>query len=260
MTAAIPVTAEKVASGRLASTAVGNSGSVQQAKKTLTGTSGTKHPKPKSGPDSIPAKKGSRVSTPKTSSNSGSGHGRGAGPLRRTSPSKSGRAMQPHVRILVAEWVLAVLLIGVTVPSERGGKGYADMMGTMMLRLTGLTGIFFALSLIGTVQRAARFAIWFGFLIDLGIIYHATTSGSSKALASIFTGKSVLSTSGGATLAADFHDTSTPPQPTPYGGGVGASSSGTGGASANSGGASFSPGSPIPPGVNVQGNNPVPGA
>lgn len=155
--------------------------------------------------------------------------------------------------------MLAAVLIAVTVPAEKSGKSYADMMASLIMRLTGLTGIFFALSLVGTVERAAKFTIWFGFIIDLGIIYHATTSGSTKALASIFTGKSILP--GGQVLSADF-STPSPSAPAPYTGGSGGSAStgGSGGApSAGGTGAAFSPGSPIPSGVNVQGNNPVPG-
>jgi hypothetical protein len=182
--------------------------------------------------------------------------------------------MQPSVRILVVEWVLAAILITVTVPSEKGGKGYSEMMSTMMLRLSGLTGIFFALALIGTSQRAAKFSIYFGFIIDLGILYHAATSGSGTALSGIFTGKSILSSgegSGGVVLAADFQDKSEPPQPSPFGGApvvgtIGASGGSgsfgsaplggsSGGMSNGSGGAQLSPNYPGGPGSTI----PTPG-
>lgn len=238
MTAAIPVAAERVAAGRVAG-AASNAGAVKQAKKSLTGSDSASR---KRAQDRVPARDDSRVSTARTSSVPG-GHGGGAR-TRRRGPTSS-RPLQPHVRVLVAEWLLAVILIAITVPSEKGSKGYPVMMGTIMLRLSALTGIFFALSLIGTAQRAARFAIWFGFLIDLGIIYHATTSGSTKALTAVFTGDSILSANSGTTLAADFQDATPPPQPTPFGGNA-AMPEGTPnpGGTGGSGGAELSPNYP----------------
>lgn len=253
MTAAIPA-AERVVAGRLAGPNA-NSGAVTQAKKTLTGKQESA-PRKKTGPASVPDR-GSRTSTATpTSSGTFGGYGRGARTPRRSSPRTSGRPMQPHVRVLVAEWMLAVILIVVTVPSEKGGKGYANMMTTLMLRLSGLTGIFFALSLIGTAQRAARFSIWFGFIIDLGILYHAASNRSGGTLAAIFTGKPILSESGGVTLAADFVDKSAPPQPTPFASSPSAPSSGTGASTSSGGtGANLSPNYPGAPGSTI----PTPG-
>lgn len=254
MTAAIPVAAERVAAGRVAG-AAGNAGAVSQAKKTLTGKNGSSANRQRE--SAPPERDNSRASTSGTSSPS-SGHGRGARP-RRSGP-RSARPMQPHVRVLVVEWLLAVILITVTVPSEKGGKGYPDMMATMMLRLSAATGIFFALSLIGTAQRAAKFAMWFGFIVDLGIIYHASTQRSGKALSALFTGQSILSDSGGATLAADFTDKSAPPQPTPFGGPAptgpaGGSVNTSPGTSSGGGGAQLSPNYPGGPGSTI----PTPG-
>ena len=230
MTAAIPAVAERAAAGRLATGAT----SVQQAKQTLTGKKDSAPSK--TGPGNVPDRKDSRISPERTSS-ANRDYGRGARPRRSPGPRTTARSMQPHVRVLVAEWLLAAILIAVTVPSEKGSKGYGQMMSTIMMRLTALTGLFFALTLIGTVQRAAKFAIWFGFIVDLGILYHATTSGSTKAIANVFKGQSIMTSSNGVTLASDFTSKDDPPQPTPYsppGSGSG-SNSGSGNSGSNSG-------------------------
>lgn len=59
-------------------------------------------------------------------------------------------------------------------------------MTTLTLRLTGLSGIFFFLSLASSMQSMSKFAVWFGFIIDLGIIYHASAKGSLQTLSQIF--------------------------------------------------------------------------
>lgn len=248
MTAAIPAVAERAAAGRLATGAT----SVQQAKQTLTGKKDSA-PR-KTGPGNVPDRKDSRISPERTSS-ANRDYGRGARPRRSPGPRTTARSMQPHVRVLVAEWLLAAILITVTVPAEKGGKGYPQMMTTIMMRLTALTGLFFALTLIGTVQRAAKFAIWFGFIVDLGILYHATTSGSTKAIANIFNGKSFL-TSGGVTLASDFTSKDTPPQPTPYSAPNSNSNSGSG----NNGGDTQSPGAYLNPNYPGGAGTTIPGA
>jgi hypothetical protein len=137
------------------------------------------------------------------------------------------------------------------------------MMSTIMIRLTALTALFFSLTLIGTVQRAAKFAIWFGFIVDLGILYHATTSGSTKAIANIFSGKPILSSgTGGVTLAADFTSKDTPPQPTPYSApnssNSGSGSGGDNGSGAQSPGAYLNPNYPGGAGTTIPGGQ-IPG-
>lgn len=128
--------------------------------------------------------------------------GRG-GRARRASPSASG-AIQ-HSGALIVEWILAVVLILITVPLEKQQQGYTVTISTMMLRLTGLTGIFFFLALLGTSPTTHRFAVWFGLIIDLGIIYHAATSGSGQLISNIFNHTSTLNSSTGSVkLAADY--------------------------------------------------------
>lgn len=76
-------------------------------------------------------------------------------------------------------------------------------MTTIMIRLSGLTGAFFALSLASEIPPARRFTMWFGLLIDLGIIYHASNTGAIKKIANVFGGKSIEPSSG-TTLASDY--------------------------------------------------------
>lgn len=215
---------------------------VSEAKKKLSGNSASRKAPV---PEKIPVRS-SRISTAAAQVHPALGdrYGRGASP-RRSGPGST-RAMQPHARVLVAEWVLGVVLIVATVPAEKGPKGYPEMVSTIMLRLSALTGIFFALSLIGTAERVARFAMWFGLIVDLGIIFHATTTGSTKSITNVFSGKPLMN--GGVTLAGDFTSKDDPPQPTPFGspGGSSGTSPANPGTSSGSGSgpASLSPNYP----------------
>jgi hypothetical protein len=213
MTAALVGGAEKSAATKAASGGAGKakvaqreSGSVRDARTKLTGSPAPargrlapeKSPKVPEKPES---KKDSRAGSERKRKTRGDGAAGGRSRTRRSPGS------QPKIGVLIAEWLLALVLISVTVPMSGSSKGYQQTITSIMLRLTGLTGIFFALALIGTSQKAARFTIWFGLLIDLGIIYHASTSGALKATTAIFQGQSISGSTGGAQLAADFKST-----------------------------------------------------
>src|SRR5215471_7924525 len=63
-----------------------------------------------------------------------------SGTGRRTKAPRAS-AGTPKIGVLVAEWLLAVVLIVVTVPISGSTKGYQATITSIMMRLTGLTGI-----------------------------------------------------------------------------------------------------------------------
>jgi len=186
---------------------------VGNARKKLTGNSsaarGRLAPTPAKRPESAPKRpEPKRDISHASNERRHGGHGR-SGTGRRTKAPRSS-AGTPKIGVLIAEWLLAVVLIVVTVPMSGSTKGYQATITSIMMRLTGLTGIFFALALIGTSQKAARFPVWFGLIIDLGIIYHASASGGLKGTVALFSGQSITGGTGqgGVQLAADFTDNS----------------------------------------------------
>lgn len=118
----------------------------------------------------------------------------------------------PRVGALMAEWLFGVVVISVTVPLQGAQNGYGKTITDIMFRLTGLTGFFFVLALMGNSQRAARFVVWFGLLVDLGILFTATTSGTFNAMTAVFKGQPITNSGGGGVVpAADVTSNQEPP-------------------------------------------------
>jgi hypothetical protein len=87
-------------------------------------------------------------------------------------------------RVLVAEFVLCIVLIGLTPVLMRkpaNGKLYVP---NDFVRLSAVSLLFFVLSLASASPRSSRVAAAFGGLVTLGTLYNA--SGSIKAIGSIF--------------------------------------------------------------------------
>lgn len=118
----------------------------------------------------------------------------------------------PKVGALMAEWLFGVVVISVTVPLQGAQNGYGKAITDVMFRLTGLTGFFFVLALLGNSARASRFVVWFGLLVDLGILFTATTSGTFNAMTAVFKGEPITNSSGGGVIpAADVTSNQEPP-------------------------------------------------
>jgi hypothetical protein len=79
----------------------------------------------------------------------------------------------PHTGALFAEYFAAALIISLALFNETQTKGYSATISKVMIRLTALTAVFFVLFLLQGSKRGAQAAIWFGLLIDLGVIFTA---------------------------------------------------------------------------------------
>ena len=108
---------------------------------------------------------------------------------------------------LIAEWLIGVVGICIAVPLSGTANGYGKTMTMIMYRLTGLTGIFFVLALAANSSKLGKAAVYFGAIIDLGILYTATSSGQLAKVAKVFNGQPV---SGGVEPAADVTSASEP--------------------------------------------------
>lgn len=79
----------------------------------------------------------------------------------------------PLTGYLLGEFVLGVVVI-IWQQFSRDNS-YEDKMSEMLWRLTALTGVFFILALMASSAKASKVAAAFGLLIDLGILYNATS-------------------------------------------------------------------------------------
>lgn len=136
-----------------------------------------------------------------------------------------------NVGKLVGEWLLGVLLISVTVPLQAGSNGYQKVMTSVMYRLTALTAVFFVLAIMSS-GKAGKAAVYFGLIVDLGILFNAVRNGTVGNLGKVFAGTALTGTSGGTTPAADITNDSSAVAVAP-GWGSGIPTSGGGGASNN---------------------------
>lgn len=84
---------------------------------------------------------------------------------------KTSRAVQsqPRTRMLTAEYFLAIVLA--IVGLFYGDATYEVKMKQFIVRLTGISALFFILALAGASERAAKPVIYFGALVDIGMIF-----------------------------------------------------------------------------------------
>lgn len=114
------------------------------------------------------------------------------GPSTRVFDRKvQGLAGKANGGIILAEYVTGVFLIGTSIFTKGPDKGYLDTMSQILIRLTALSAIFFVLFLVSGSGKAGKAAAWFGFLIDLGILFHAVSEQEIGNLASIFKGDAI---------------------------------------------------------------------
>jgi hypothetical protein len=113
----------------------------------------------------------------------------------------------------MAEFLFAVVVIGISIFTESRERGYNTVMAEVMMRLSGVTALFFILFLFSGSKRGSEFAMWFGLLIDLAIAFRALQKNTFTKLASGISGQGIPGDPG-VTLAADitekpteFHET-----------------------------------------------------
>jgi hypothetical protein len=76
--------------------------------------------------------------------------------------------MRPKTRMLAAEFIAAIVIA--TILLFVGDKSYHEKMSRFFVQLTGITGIFFFLALLGNSEKAGKWVVPFGLLIDLSMI------------------------------------------------------------------------------------------
>lgn len=122
-----------------------------------------------------------------------------------------------HVGTLAAEYVGGVIIICIAVPLKAGSDGYQKTMVSTIYRVSALTLLFFVLALMANNPKSGKVASLFGALVDLGIVFVATTDHTFQTLGNALSGKPVDDSS------ADTHSAEPPsgaPQPAQYISGV----------------------------------------
>jgi hypothetical protein len=136
---------------------------------------------------------------------SSSTRARGRGSTRGRGPG-IGKLSGPATGALFAEYFAGVVVISFDLFIETPSKGYVPTISKVMMRLTALTAVFFVLFLMQGSARGAQFAIWFGLLVDLGVIFTAARSQTFSTMADIIGNKG---TPAGAQLTSDVSGSST---------------------------------------------------
>jgi len=90
---------------------------------------------------------------------------------------------------LFAEYFAGIFVIFIGVFTKAPTEGYLAVMPKIMIRLTALTAVFFVLFLMQGSKRGAQAAVWFGLLVDLGIVFTAAKSQTFSTTADIISGK-----------------------------------------------------------------------
>lgn len=110
---------------------------------------------------------------------------------------------------LLAEYIGGVVIICLGTLTRGPSQGYTNVMSELMLRLTALTTVFFILFLLAG-SKAGKSAVWFGLLVDLGILFTAATENVLSDTASLISNTSV---GGGSTLLASGGNLDQPEPP-----------------------------------------------
>lgn len=79
---------------------------------------------------------------------------------------------RPRIRMLAAEYLFGILMAILLL--FFGPGSYHVKMGKFFLQITGLSALFFVLSLTAASERASRTAIMFGALIDIVLLLNLT--------------------------------------------------------------------------------------
>ncbi len=88
---------------------------------------------------------------------------------------------------LLAEFAAGVIIIVLGSLTRGPSQGYLNVMSELMLRLTALTTVFFTLFLLSGT-KGGKAAVWFGLLVDLGILFTAATENVLTQAASVVAG------------------------------------------------------------------------
>jgi hypothetical protein len=163
---------------------------VQQARTTLTGNT------TESMTQRARQSRATRISAGRSSVYSYSDDA-GSSETRVKFPSLSSHdAAGPKITSLMAEWLIACLLIVWSIFD--GTKSYLDAMHDALWRLMGVSLLFFVMSLMMRGKSTGKVAVAFGAIIDLGLVLNLGKRGTFSSLANLFSGTGT----GGITLDA----------------------------------------------------------
>jgi len=90
--------------------------------------------------------------------------------------------MRPRTRMLAAEYMGAIIMAIIMLFLHNDDKTYHQRMSRFFIQITGITGIFFVLSLASTSEKVARYAIPFGLLIDTSMLIYLFKQGGAKVI------------------------------------------------------------------------------
>ncbi|HEX8763295.1 MAG TPA: hypothetical protein VF733_06100 [Candidatus Saccharimonadales bacterium] len=82
--------------------------------------------------------------------------------------------------ILLAEFLIAIVVIGIGTTGNIARNGYQKSISSTMLRFSAVTGIWFVLFLLSSSKRGSNVAVLFGALVDAGIIFDAVRNSSQQ--------------------------------------------------------------------------------
>lgn len=94
-----------------------------------------------------------------------------------------------HTSAIFAEYIVAVVIITMGLFVRGGAQGYTQTMSNVLMRLTALTSVFFVLFLLSSSKKGGQVAVWFGLLVDLGVILTAARTQTFSTVSDIVAGK-----------------------------------------------------------------------
>jgi hypothetical protein len=96
-----------------------------------------------------------------------------------------------HSGILFAEYIGGAVVISLELFTQGANRGYTASMSRVMIRLTALTAVFFVLFLMQGSRRGGQAAVWFGLIVDMGIVFTAGRGQTLSTTADIVSGKGI---------------------------------------------------------------------
>jgi hypothetical protein len=93
----------------------------------------------------------------------------------------------PHTGALIAEYILGVFFIFWAVFTSK--DTYTNSMSNALWRMSALTMLFFFLALVDHGGKSGKIAVAFGGMIDLAIIFTATSQNVISSMAKVVTGE-----------------------------------------------------------------------
>lgn len=90
--------------------------------------------------------------------------------------------MRPKTRMLAAEYMAAVVMAVIMLFLHNDEKSYHQRMSRFFIQMTGITGIFFVLSLAASSEKASRYVIPFGLLIDVSMLVYLFKQGGANVI------------------------------------------------------------------------------